>query len=771
MSSNNSIGKLITFPELITPNTIVIPKVQRDYVYGREETKVQEVLDGMLDEIFNAVINDKQTVLDFVYGGAYVRKGDNESGVIPLDGQQRLTTLFLLHFFASLLGDENGDTINDVNALLKFRYETRQSATEFCGSLVEGIRNNLIKNNYKPSNKNLKALITDDALYLGTYDNDPTIISMLNVLDKIEQKWVEHNVENLNPCLWNRLWNRKNVPFYYLSLENFGLTDDLFIKMNARGKKLTPFEIFKSDIIATIHKVDLDLKDKFSIQMDNQWIDIVWAYTNQEISDKRKALDVTNEADQKYDMLFYNILLIEKYRRNLQIFDIASILSDRDAINAVMDLFNFFYDIHKNKGGFAAYFNEYFYFADEKTGMDDKIRLFWQKKKSPVFEFAMLRELTVAEVVYLYALYLLHSKQKDSDISRRCLRVIRNLVTASTRAGDARTEKLHDFMLETECIIEHDGNVLPLTPRGNENGFAINGNFHKLAFLQHVWNEEYSKQQMSIYQDLLKYENHDILRGALSLFINFCKDQMGNIDTSRLLQLLAKFDRLFNDEYEANFQNIRLLFLEPHIDYIQYHTNSNLCYLLSSSKYLTNFFTWNNGRQQQENILQILEKLQEPFSPPSPIQFDKFSDWKYYVTKYPNESNRENTHYGMAIWDDYTNYPLDMILLNSSYHSENYLEWMMMTYLLYNKIDKDTIPCSLDPHGCHPIQIHTNSLGFKNGGWQVYSDSNLTSKLAGRKDIQITPNSLNEYSITLTQFAAPYYDYIDLGMELVDLLK
>lgn len=771
MSSNNSIGKLITFPELITSNTIVIPKVQRDYVYGREETKVQEVLDGMLDDIFNAVINEKQTVLDFVYGGAYVRKGDNESGVIPLDGQQRLTTLFLLHFFASLLGDENGGTINDVSALLKFRYETRQSATEFCSSLVGGIRDNLIKNNYKPSDKYLlKAFITDDALYLGTYDNDPTIISMLNVLDKIEKKWVERKVDNLNPCLWNRLWNCKNVRFYYLSLENFGLTDDLFIKMNARGKKLTPFEIFKSDIIAAVQKVDQNLKDAFSSRMDNQWIDVVWEYTNKEISNKRKALDITNEADQKYDILFHNILLMEKYRRNLPTFDIESILSDKDAINAVMDLFDFFYDIHKDKGGFAAYFNEYFYFSDKKTGEDDKIRLFWQQKKSSVFELAMSGELTVAEMVYLYALYLLYSEQKNSDISGRCLRVIRNLVTGSARASDVRTEKLHDFMLETKSIIENDGNVMQLTSLGKENGFYIDGDFHKLAFLQHVWNEEYNKQQISIYKNLLKYENHDILRSSLSLFMFYCTDQMGNLDTSRLLNLLDKFNRLFNNAFEANFREVRLLFLDDQIEYLQYHTNEKFCYLLSSQWFLSNFFTWNNGRKRQENILQILETLQEPFSPPSPNQFDKFSDWKYYVTKYPNESNRENTHYGMAIWDDRATYPLDMILLNSSYHSENYLEWMMMTYLLYNKIDKG-ISCSLDPHGCHPIQIHTNSIGFKNGGWKVYTDSNLTSKLAGRTDILITPYSPNEYSITLTSSAALDYDYIDLGIDLVELLK
>lgn len=48
--------------------------------------------------------------------------------------------------------------------------------------------------------------------------------------------------------LWNALVNRKNIVFYLLILENFGLSDDLYIKMNARGRLLTPFENFKAEI-------------------------------------------------------------------------------------------------------------------------------------------------------------------------------------------------------------------------------------------------------------------------------------------------------------------------------------------------------------------------------------------------------------------------------------------------------------------------------------------------------------------------------------------
>ena len=261
--ANDNIGQLKTFRQLLDEEkSIIIPKVQRDYAYGRQEEKVQDVLDGMLTSIIEAVRDDSNNILDFVYGGTYVHKSDKKAGLIPLDGQQRLTTLFLLHFYASLLGDEDENPIeqNDVEILTKFRYETRQSATEFCTNLIRNIRPNLIKD-YKPKNKSIKALIVDDALYLSTYDSDPTIMSMLNVLDKIEKKCAELGVLSLNPCLWKRLMERRNIEFYKLSLDNFGLTDDLFIKMNARGKKLTAFEIFKSDMIAAIKKVDENLKD------------------------------------------------------------------------------------------------------------------------------------------------------------------------------------------------------------------------------------------------------------------------------------------------------------------------------------------------------------------------------------------------------------------------------------------------------------------------------------------------------------------------------
>ena len=43
-----------------------------------------------------------------------------------------------------------------------------------------------------------------------------------------------------------------------------------------------------------------------------------------------------------------------------------------------------------------------------------------------------------------------------------------------------------------------------------------------------------------------------------------------------------------------------------------------------------------------------------------------------------------NKDFVKYVWDDFSKYPLDLILLNSSQHSEGNLEWMMMTFLLMN---------------------------------------------------------------------------------------
>ncbi len=80
---------------------------------------------------------------------------------------------------------------------------------------------------------------------------------------------------------WEKLISDKcPIRFYHLPMNEFQLTDELYIKMNARGKQLTSFENFKADLVGYIREQKwedlLDAKEGLMIKMDNAWTDIFW---------------------------------------------------------------------------------------------------------------------------------------------------------------------------------------------------------------------------------------------------------------------------------------------------------------------------------------------------------------------------------------------------------------------------------------------------------------------------------------------------------------
>ena len=123
----------ISFLNLIKTKKILIPKIQRDYAQGRLDRKTSEIRDNFLTSIFDALTtkNSAPLLLDFIYGSTH------NNVFTPLDGQQRLTTLFLLHWYfipeskKSLLFKVDGNSCYSL-----FSYETRISSKDFCNALV-----------------------------------------------------------------------------------------------------------------------------------------------------------------------------------------------------------------------------------------------------------------------------------------------------------------------------------------------------------------------------------------------------------------------------------------------------------------------------------------------------------------------------------------------------------------------------------------------------------------------------------------------------------
>jgi len=333
--TNIESGERLSFYKLIKEKEfkIIIPIIQRDYAQGRKREK--EVRDTFLDALFNYLDDNKPNRdLDFIYGTL-----NEDEGVInftPLDGQQRLTTLFLLHWYLYQISDDEIKKNEFKNSLLKndksmFSYETRTSSSDFCDALMQADidTNKLLPADINEKNSFSKTIKNYPWYYL-TWDYDPTIQAMLTMLDAIHEKF--SNKKEFFTRLLDT--DKPIITFLFLNLKEYNLTDDLYIKMNSRGKPLTSFENFKAKFEQYLEKIDtqkkyrlsfknngkeeereVTLKEYFSHNIDTKWANLFWQYRNLQ---NRSNSKIDNTFDDEL-MNFIRVIFTNKYSLTLNL--------------------------------------------------------------------------------------------------------------------------------------------------------------------------------------------------------------------------------------------------------------------------------------------------------------------------------------------------------------------------------------------------------------------------------------------------------------------
>lgn len=242
---------------LLESYRIVIPLIQRDYAQGRKDLRTTEVRKQLLIDINSALINSEVPTLDlnFIYGKSH------NGNFIPLDGQQRLTTLFLVYLFAF----RDSDTCD---FLSNFSYETRDSSKQFFTSLFE-YRKSIFQLEEKPSE-----IIKDAAWFADSWILDPTIQGALVTLDGITDFFdFQYNYSEVLTSETNY-----RVAFNFLDIEDLGSEDELYIKLNSRGRPLTDFENFKARFISRVHEIDTNLANDIALKLDTKWTDTIWRF-------------------------------------------------------------------------------------------------------------------------------------------------------------------------------------------------------------------------------------------------------------------------------------------------------------------------------------------------------------------------------------------------------------------------------------------------------------------------------------------------------------
>jgi len=293
MADNNTVSSatLESFWTILNNNKIVIPRMQRDYAQGREKDQTAiRIRNEFIREIFDTLIRfskdstENPLDLGFIYGN--IDEGKNE--FYPIDGQQRLTTMFLLYWYLASY-KSHGALPDEIKSILtKFKYQSRDISGSFCEQLVCSVDIDVTSSNEISEN------IKDYYWFYGDYETDPTVNSMLVMIDKIDSvaKGLASENNNIEELIDLLMKDPQDCPvrFLFQDLQDLGMTDSIYIKMNARGKPLTPFENFKAQLLTYLNNGKPQFGDDFIDLVNGKWSNLFWKCCNKDAEKMDKSM-------------------------------------------------------------------------------------------------------------------------------------------------------------------------------------------------------------------------------------------------------------------------------------------------------------------------------------------------------------------------------------------------------------------------------------------------------------------------------------------------
>lgn len=547
MENNLSTKSKVPFIDLIRTYKIEIPILQRDYVQGRKNDLVEDIRKNFVEDLVTHISNDtdKLLPLDFIYGYA-----DNESGkydrelskknieallstisnysdeqnflidyklsdkknihkdlFIPLDGQQRLTTLFLLHFYVSL--KVHPEHLN----LLKERltYKTRRSSDKFCYELLNNAKNLDLA---LPISKSIK----DATWFLSNWKKDPTVSGMLVMLQEIENQYLL-NIDRNNSLetSYRQLFETPKIVFDFLDINEEGISDDLYLKMNSTGKSLSDYDNFKAWFVPKVETLienNLDFQKKIHFinwkeKLDQEWYNVFWNENPLEADDNIFSfiksvfsfnILIGNEQDEK---------IIKSNFEKLNSKDFISLKFFDD--NQLINIFNIevLFTLLEN------------ICVENNTDLDE-IDNVWTITFSTGFNFRKvltkgLAELSLIHMVYMYSVFMLILKRNKIDqlTFHKYLRVFRNIVY-NTRIDDFSRiidpiTAIHNYFINDSDVI---GSIDSDKWIDSFDGKQVQEEFFKKEILS---NPLYA-------ETIEEAENHHYLFGQVGFLINWSFD-------------------------------------------------------------------------------------------------------------------------------------------------------------------------------------------------------------------------------------------------------
>ena len=657
----------------ITLSKIEIPIIQRDYAQGRKNEEVKRIRDRFLEALFQSIVGNSHITLDFVYGDV------SKDGVLtPLDGQQRLTTLFLLHWY---IAKKEVVGVNEYDFLNRFSYATRFSSRDFCQELVK----------YSPDFNDkvlLSDAIKDQAWYPYEWKNDPTIQSMLVMIDAIHKQFDGHS------GLWKSLVTNKNISFYFLPLAEMGLTDDLYIKMNSRGKPLTPFEHFKAEFEEIIKQTSEELSKEINHKFDIDWTDMLFPFRGD-----------NNIIDDEFMRYFHFISDILAYKSGFELerdeFKLAQLLYSNENENAnkniiylkssfdcwiKLDILNLFDKV----------FSKNTYQSGKVIIYQDDLNIFKECLDNYGEYSGRNRRFPLNKILFLYSIitYLQNKVSISEDQFRRRIRIIRNLIWNSS--DEIRDDRMKTLLSESETIIL--SGEIPISESG-ELGYNVRQKEEERK--KNEWLIDNPEKEDELYH----LEDHSLLKGCVSivdmnnssnfkifrLLFNNCNKDLIN----RILLTIGDYSQLISWRFQLGARYNESVWFDL------FHPTKQRSGFENSFKIINSLLSTLddlniNDELIEKSVTSFLDNQNTP------------KDWRYYFVKY-NPMRQGN--FGMYYWKNVLDRNYDIIMMNTE-KSKSGKNWNVFLFTL-NQLPEFIGKLSLGDYAYQGDKLKINNTDYE----------------------------------------------------------
>lgn len=748
------------------PNGILIPKIQRDYAQGRATVRAEEIRNDFLDNIRKAIIDVKRGQkdgldLDFVYG-------TNDLGsFIPLDGQQRLTTLFLIHWYLVFKEQKINQYVNELS---KFHYETRPSSNLFLRCLCQSVNDSDFRAIFN-TEKSFKEILKNKNWYYSAWNQDNTIQGMIVMLDSIHDKFKNSGIA------FDDLVNddKQPITFNFLQLNTFGMSDSLYIKMNARGKQLTSFENLKAQLAKFIKESSfnngydyfletsngnkkVDVETYFVTRVDTIWSDYFW-----------KMRDKENKFDDKLLKLLTFISLNEMILVNKDNYDL-SIKALEKTENISYYLLNNFNLLNENC--LISYIDILDIICAENSVAAKffKESNFIENIVKPIFDESVKADYERRIIFYgIFKFVLENNGELKFEELQKWSRLLHNL--AINTSYDDSKDFLSSLKGINSFIEKYDGDMYSDFINHSITGFDTIQIKEELI-------KHHLKAKSNDWVELIdSIENHGFLEGQIisllvfsGIYQSYQEHELSNLSTDKLeflYQSLKEKSKVFNTVFtnlglhkfeEEEFRRALLTFG----DYAIYSTN---WFFYNSSKHRD--LSWKrllketankgeNYKSGAEAIIKLFDELTA--SEDVSKQFKKFiknylsvnkeKDWKHYFIKYPLMFQSSIKHYVKFYGEASEMY---IYCLNKTKYNRE-VDYDFMSLVLISELNKKG--------------VNLDNIEFE---YQSKYDQFGISKING-KSVKILYNTpLNKHVFTIKKYREDEY-YVKSLNEVIDYI-